>query len=67
MTERQPIAILAADDEPGVLALLRRCVADDTHVSLIEVSSGKQAIEQVAKGGSFDVLIADLANARDGR
>jgi len=60
VTKRQPIAILAADDEPGVLALLRRCVADDTHVSLIEVSSGKQAIEQVAKGGSFDVLIADL-------
>ena len=60
MIDRQRITILAVDDEPGALALIRRCVVDDTHVTLIEASSGKQAIEQMTKGTSFDVLIADL-------
>jgi CheY-like chemotaxis protein len=60
VTDRQPIAILAVDDEPGVLALVRRCVVDDTHVTLTEASSGKHAIEHVINGASFDLLIADL-------
>ena len=60
MAQEQPIAILAVDDEPGVLALVRRCLADDKHVTLFEASSGKQALEHVAKGETLDLLIADL-------
>ena len=51
--------ILAVDDEPGVLALVRRCV-DDERVTLIEASSGKNALEQIAKGPALDLLITDL-------
>ena len=60
MDEKQPIRILAVDDEPGVLALVRRCLADQGHVTLIEASSGKEVLEHVAKGTAFDLLIADL-------
>jgi len=56
----QPIAILAVDDEPGILALVRRCLADDERVTLIEALSGKEALDHVAKGATFDLLIADL-------
>jgi len=56
----QRIAILAVDDESGVLALVRRCLADDECVTLIEASSGKDALEHMAKGATFDLLIADL-------
>jgi two-component system cell cycle sensor histidine kinase/response regulator CckA len=58
--EKQPIRILAVDDEPGVLALVRRCLADDERVTLVEASGGTEALEQVAKGAAFDLLIADL-------
>ena len=60
MKQEDPIAILAVDDEPGVLALVRRCLADDKHVTLIEASSGKEALDHVAKGAALDLLIADL-------
>ena len=60
MEQGQRIAILAVDDEPGVLALVRRCLADDEHVTLIEALSGKEALEHVAKGATFNLLIADL-------
>lgn len=60
MEQEQPIAILAVDDEPGVLALVRRCLADDARVTLIEASSGKDVLEYVTKGTAFDLLIADL-------
>jgi CheY-like chemotaxis protein len=56
----QPIAILAVDDEPGILALVRRCLADDERVTLIEALSGKEALDHAAKGATFDLLIADL-------
>ena len=59
MDERQPIMILAVDDEPGVLALVRRCL-DDKHVSLSEASSGKDALEHIAKSPALDLLITDL-------
>ena len=59
MEEGQPIAILAVDDEPGVLALVRRCL-DDERVTLIEATSGKDALEQVSKGPGLDLLITDL-------
>jgi CheY-like chemotaxis protein len=55
----QPIAILAVDDEPGVLALVRRCL-DDARVTLTEASSGKEALEKIPKGPALDLLIADL-------
>jgi two-component system, cell cycle sensor histidine kinase and response regulator CckA len=57
--EAQPIAILAVDDEPGVLALVRRCL-DDAHVTLIEASSGKDALGKVAAHPALDLLITDL-------
>jgi len=56
----QRIAILAVDDEPGVLALVRRCLADDQCITLVEASSGQDALEHMAKGAAFDLLIADL-------
>ena len=59
MEEGQSIAILAVDDEPGVLALVRRCL-DDERVTLLEATSGKDALEQIPKGPSFDLLITDL-------
>ena len=59
MEQVQPISILAVDDEPGVLALIRRCL-DEEHVTLIEASSGKEALERMAKGPAFDLLITDL-------
>jgi two-component system cell cycle sensor histidine kinase/response regulator CckA len=57
--QAQPIAILAVDDEPGVLALVRRCL-DDGHVTLIEASSGKDALGKVAAHPALDLLITDL-------
>ena len=60
MEQGQRIAILAVDDEPGILALVRRCLADDERVTLIEALSGKEALDHVAKGATFDLLIADL-------
>ncbi len=60
MEQGQPIVILAVDDEPGVLALVRRCLGDDDRVTLIEASSGKEAIERIAKSPALDLLITDL-------
>ena len=60
MVQGQPIVILAVDDEPGILAVVRRCLADDERVTLIEASSGKEALEQLAEGAPLDLLIADL-------
>ena len=59
MEEGRPIAILAVDDEPGVLALVRRCL-DDERVTLIEATSGKDALERISKGPALDLLITDL-------
>ena len=59
MEEGQSIAILAVDDEPGVLALVRRCL-DDERVTLIEATSGKGALEQIPKSPPLDLLITDL-------
>ncbi len=57
--QSKPIAILAVDDEPGVLALVRRCL-DDQRVKLTEASSGKDALAQISKGPALDLLITDL-------
>ena len=59
MDQEKSIAILAVDDEPGVLALVRRCL-DDQRVTLNEASSGAGALEHIAKGGPLDLLITDL-------
>ena len=53
------LTILAVDDEPGVLALLRRCL-DDARITLSEVSNGRAAIEHVAQHPDLDLLITDL-------
>ena len=55
----QPLTILTVDDEPGVLALVRRCL-DDARVTLIEASSGKDALEKMTRGPALDLLITDL-------
>jgi two-component system, cell cycle sensor histidine kinase and response regulator CckA len=55
----QKISILAVDDEPGVLALVRRCLTDE-RVTVLEASSGKDALAQIPKGPALDLLIADL-------
>jgi len=57
--EAQPIVILAVDDEPGVLALVRRCL-DDERVTLFEASSGKDALARFPKGPALDLLITDM-------
>lgn len=59
MTDKAPIAILAVDDEPGVLALVRRCL-DDEYVTLTDALSGKDALAQIAEGPPLDLLITDL-------
>jgi len=53
------ISILAVDDEPGVLALVRRCL-DDERLTLTEASSGAEALVLVATGPVLDLLITDL-------
>jgi CheY-like chemotaxis protein len=53
------ITILVVDDEPAVLALVRRCL-DDQRVTLIEASSGKDAIELIMVGQDLDLVITDL-------
>jgi two-component system cell cycle sensor histidine kinase/response regulator CckA len=55
----QPIAILAVDDEPGVLALVRRCL-DDAWITLTDAPSGKEALGLIAEGPGLDLLITDL-------
>jgi two-component system cell cycle sensor histidine kinase/response regulator CckA len=57
--DERSITILAVDDEPGVLALVRRCL-DDQRVTLIEASSGTEALEQLPKRPYLDLLITDL-------
>lgn len=58
-TDAEPIVILAVDDEPGVLALVRRCL-DDERVTLTEAASGSDALAQIGKGTPLDLLITDL-------
>jgi len=53
------IAILAVDDEPGVLALVRRCL-DDSRFTLTTALSGAAAIALVGLGQRFDLLVTDL-------
>jgi CheY-like chemotaxis protein len=57
--ETEPIAILAVDDEPGVLALVRRCL-DDERVTLTEAASGRDALAHLVNGAALDLLITDL-------
>ena len=59
MEETQPLTILAVDDEPGVLALLRRCL-DDERITLVEAASGREALAQMTKGPALDLLITDM-------
>ncbi len=59
MEQEQPLTILTVDDEPGVLALVRRCL-DDARVTLIEASSGKDALEKITRVPALDLLITDL-------
>jgi two-component system cell cycle sensor histidine kinase/response regulator CckA len=58
-TDADSIAILAVDDEPGVLALVRRCL-DDERVRLTEAASGRDALVQIEKGAPLNLLITDF-------
>jgi CheY-like chemotaxis protein len=60
MDDGQPIVTLAVDDEPGVLALVRRCLGDDERITSFKASSGKEALEHIANGSTLDLLITDL-------
>jgi CheY-like chemotaxis protein len=57
--EERSIVILAVDDEPGVLALVRRCL-DDKCVTLFEATSGKAALKRLPKDPPMALLITDL-------
>jgi CheY-like chemotaxis protein len=59
VVDARPIAILAVDDEPGVLALVRRCL-DDERVTLVDATSGKAALERMPTSPPLDLLITDL-------
>ena len=59
MTDKTPISILVVDDEPGVLALVRRCL-DDEHVTLTETLNGSDALTRIAEGTALELLITDL-------
>lgn len=59
MDKGQSLAILAVDDEPGVLALARRCLADE-RIVLTEATSGQEALEHLRNGPAIDLLITDL-------
>ena len=60
MEQAQSISILAVDDEPGILALVRSCFKDDERIALTVASSGQEALEQLTKGPLPDLLITDL-------
>lgn len=59
MVDQGPLIILAVDDEPGVLALVRRCL-DDDRVTLLEAASGRDALEHLTPGRPLDLLLTDL-------
>jgi CheY-like chemotaxis protein len=59
VSQQKPLVILAVDDEPGVLALVRRCL-DDDRVTLLEASNGKEALEHLTPGRPLDLLLTDL-------
>ena len=59
MEEEQRVTILVVDDEPAVLALVRRCL-DDQRVTFMEAPSGKDALERIMVGPDLDLLITDL-------
>ena len=56
---KQPISILAVDDEPGILGIVRRCLADEG-LSVIEASNGKEALDRMTEGAPPDLLLTDL-------
>jgi CheY-like chemotaxis protein len=59
MDQGQSLSILAVDDEPGVLVLVRRCLAEPRFVMNV-AADGEKALEIMGKGPALDLLIADL-------
>jgi CheY-like chemotaxis protein len=55
----QPLAILAVDDEPAVLELVRRAL-DDTRIGLTAAAGGPAALRHFESGAAVDLLITDL-------
>jgi CheY-like chemotaxis protein len=58
--KQQPISILAVDDEPGILALVRSCFEDDERITLTVASGGNDALQQLTHGAVPDLLITDV-------
>ena len=59
MQDQKALVILAVDDEPGVLALVRRCL-DDDRLTLLEANNGTDALEHLTPGRPLDLLLTDL-------
>lgn len=55
----QPLAILAVDDEPGVLTLVQRSL-DDARIRVTAAAGGKAALAHFDSGAAIDLLITDL-------
>lgn len=56
--EREPLRVLAVDDEPALCKVIARLLAVDGH-TVVAAYSAEEAIEELDRG-SFDVVVADL-------
>lgn len=54
-----PPRILAIDDDPAVLVMLRECLAN-AQFDVICVQSGQEAIDRIADGYVFNLVLLDL-------
>ena len=52
--------ILVVDDEPDMLALLKRSLEPDLNCQVDTVTSAEQALERLSGGASFDLVLADI-------
>jgi CheY-like chemotaxis protein len=57
-TETPPL-VLVVDDEPPIRQIARRILEAEGY-QVNEASNGLEAVEQLAKGGAIDLLMADL-------
>jgi signal transduction histidine kinase/CheY-like chemotaxis protein len=57
-TEPESRRVLAIDDEPMVLAALRRALCPPHEV--ITTTDGKEAVDRLARGERFDVILCDM-------
>lgn len=58
--ERRPRRLLVVDDEPYILASIRRALR---HYDVVVAEGGLPALELLQKDGNFDIVICDLVMA----